>query len=186
MPRIDRRRGGGGFSGSFGNDPDSQLAAITRDQWQHFLDIYRPVEQDVLRTAMSTDFSAQGDLAGVNAAKSVTASAGTAARNISRSGATLTTEESSAIDRRRDLSLSKAVGRAENSTRRALSNTRANLLAQLVGIGRGVSTTAMSGLQSVADMAAQREVLNQQQRAQATSTNLSAAASAAAILIAVL
>jgi len=172
--------GGGG-----GGDPDQVLAGITRDQWQHFLDTYKPVEDDVLSTVLSTDFSAQGDKAGDTARQSVTAAAGMAERNISRTGATLTGEERSAISRRRDLSLAKASSQAENVTRRGLSESRTNLIAQLVGIGRGVAQTATAGSQSVADLAAQRESVYQSQRTQAHNTNMAAGASLAALLFAI-
>lgn len=168
-----------------GGSPDDTAARVTRDQWQHFLDTYRPVEEDVLRTAQNNDFTAQGDEAGQTARAGVNASAGAAARNISRSGGSLTTEEQGALGRRRNLTLAKSAGRAENTTRRTLSDTRTNLLAGLVGVGRGVSNTAMSGLSSAADAAAQREMAYKQQRAAATSSNISTAASAAALLLAI-
>ncbi len=183
---FDGNRDGLTRSTTTGGTPDSIAAGITRDQWQHFLDTYRPVEDDILRTALSTDFSAQGDEAGATAGRSVAAAAGAAERNISRSGAQLTGEERSAIGRRRSLSVSKAVGRAENTTRRGLADTRTNLIAQLVGIGRGVAQTAAAGSQSVADQAAQRESLFQSQRSRTSQGNLSTAASAAALLIAVI
>ncbi len=172
-------------SGSGGGTPDQIAAGITRDQWQHFLDTYKPVEDDILATALSTDFSAQGDEAGATAGRSIAASAGAAERNISRSGASLTGEERAAISRRRGLSKSKAVGRAENTTRRGLADSRTNLIAQLVGIGRGVAQTASAGSQSVADMAAARDSLWQSQKSQTKANNLSTAASAAALIISV-
>ena len=159
-------------------------AGVTRAQWQHFLDFYRPIEDEVLRQAMQTDFSAEGDAAGVTAAAGVNSASGTLARNLSRSGATLTGEERAAVMRRTGSTLARAVGQAENTTRRGLSDSRTNLLASVVGIGRGVANTATSGLQSVADMGAQREVSYRQQRSSAHSTNLSAAATAASLLIA--
>ena len=170
-------------SNTGGGSPDATAARVTRDQWQHFLDTYRPVEEDVLRSAMNNDFSAQGDEAGQTARAGVNASAGTAARNISRTGGSLTTEEQGALGRRQNLTLAKSAGRAENTTRRTLSDTRTNLLAGIVGIGNGVSNTAMSGLSSAADAAAQREMAYKQQRAATTSSNISMAASVASLLI---
>lgn len=156
---------------------------ITRSQWQNFLDTYRPVEEEVLRTAINTDFSAEGDRAGQTAAQGVESSRGTLARNISRSGASLSSEERAALGRRTGTTLTKAVSQAENTSRRGLSEARTSLLRNIVNIGRGVANTASSGINSVADMAAQRESLYQQQRAQASSTNLSAAATAASLLV---
>lgn len=168
-----------------GGSPDQIAANITRSQWQHFLDTYRPVENEVLQSAMQTDFSKEGDEAGATAAAGVNAASGTLQRNLSRSGASLTGEERTAIGRRTNLSLAKAAGRAENTTRRGLSESRTDLLKGITSIGRGVATTAMQGTQSVADLAAQREANYQQQRSAASSSNLSMAASAAALLIAI-
>lgn len=168
-----------------GGTPDQIAANITRDQWQHFLTTYKPIEDQVLQRAMQTDFSSEGDEAGATARAGIQASKGTLARNMSRLGSNLTGEERSAIGRRTDLSLTKAVGQAENTTRRGLSDTRTNLLAGLVGIGRGVAQTASGAAQSVADMAAQREMQYKQQKAAATSSTISAAASAAALIIAI-
>jgi len=165
--------------------PDQISAGITRSQWQHFLDTYRPVEDEVLRSAMQTDFQREGDEAGATAIAGINASRGTLQRNLSRSGQSLNAEESAAIGRRTNLSLAKSAARAENTTRRGLSDSRTNLLQGIVNIGRGVASTAQAGTQSVADMAAQRDALYRQQRAQQQSTNLSAAASAAALLLAI-
>ena len=159
-------------------------AGVTRAQWQHFLDTYRPVEQELMARVMDNDFSQEGDAAGVTAGAAVQASRGTLSRNLRRSGASLTAEEQAAIRRREGSTLARSVARAENTTRRGLSDSRTNTLRQLVGIGRGVANTASGGLNSAADMAAQRQALYQQQKAQASSTNLSAAASAASLLIA--
>lgn len=182
---ADVRDGGLGtrVNTAVANDPDSIMAGITRDQWQHFLDTYRPVEQEVLASAMSTDFSAQGDEAGQTAKQSVAAAAGTAERNLSRAGVSLTAEERSAVGRRSDLASTRATGQAENITRRTLSDTRTNLLANLVGIGRGVAQTSTAGLNSAANLAGQREQLHQQQKTSTQNSNMSMAASAAMLMI---
>jgi len=165
------------------NSPDITAARVTRGQWAHFQDTYRGVEDEVIKAAMNTDFSAQGDEASATARASVNASAGTAARNISRSGGSLTAEEQGALNRRKDMTLAKSAGRAENTTRRTLSDTRTNLLAGIVGIGNGVSNTAMSGLSSAADAAAQRDLAYKQGKTATSNANMSMAASAAMLLI---
>jgi hypothetical protein len=163
----------------------STAAGITRSEWQHFLDFYRPLEDQVLDRAMQTDFTKEGNVAGQTARAGVQASSGILERNVSRSGATLTAEERSAIGRRKNISLATSAARAENTTRRGLSDSRTDLLQKVVGIGRGVANTASAGLNSVADMAAQREAEYQQGKANATSTNMSAAATAAGLLFAI-
>jgi len=164
-------------------DVDSKAAAVTRDQWQHFLDFYRPMEEKVLESAMQTDFTTEGDEAGRTAASSVNASKGSLARSLSRSGVSLTAEERTAVQRRQQNTLTRSVARAENTTRRGLKDSRANLLAGIVGVGRGVSTTAMSGMQSVADMAAQRQASNDALKQAQQSSNAQTGATVASAII---
>lgn len=169
---------------SISNNPDRTAAAITRAQWQHFLDIYRPVEEEALAKAMQTDFTREGDEAGQLARTAVQRSTGMLERNLRRSGATLSSEERSALRRRQNLSVSRAAAQAENTTRRGMSESRQRLLQGLVGIGRGVAQTASGGINAAADMAAGRQAEYMAQKAQARNTNLSAAASIASLIIA--
>lgn len=162
---------------------DAQNAAITRDQWAHFKEFYRPIEQEALRKAQQTDFTKEGDEAGATARAGATASKGSLARSLSRSGATLTAEEKSAVDRRHSSSLTKSVARAENTTRRGLSDSRTNLLASLVGIGRGVANTATRGLNTANDLAAAREAEINRQEAQNQATRTQTGATIAGAII---
>lgn len=165
------------------HDPDAKMAQITREQWQHFLDTYRPVETEVLESAMSTDFSQQGDEAGQLVSQSLSAAAGTLSRNLRRTGTAVSADDRKALARRAELAKTRGVARAENTTRRTLSDSRTNILAQLVGVGRGVSQTASMGMNAAAGMQAQREALGIQHRAQAKNQNMSMAASAAMLLM---
>jgi hypothetical protein len=176
--------GGGSNEGSRRRQAlESRSAQLTRSQWQHFLDVYRPVEQDLLRQAMQTDFSKEGDEAGQMAAASLRSSQGTLSRNLSRVGASMTPEEAAAVRRRANLSMGRATAGAENTARRTLSDTRTNLLRGIVGIGRGVATSATGGIQNAADNAAQQEMALAQGRQNAQNTTLAAGASLAAALI---
>lgn len=158
-------------------------AEVTRAQWQHFLDVYRPLETEVLQRAMQTDFTAEGDRAGVQAAAGLASSAGSYERNLRRAGVALSAEERNALARRRSTSRTRAVAGAENLARRGLKEQRTNLLADMVGIGRGVAQTATSGLNTIADLEAQRAVFNEQGRTAAHNQNVGMAASAAAFAI---
>lgn len=181
---LIKKAGTDAFKSVASSDPDRLAAQVTREQWQHFLDQYRPVETQVLEEAMSNDYSAQGDAAGQNVAASLASAAGTAERNASRAGVRLTAEDRQALGRRRQLGMTRAVGRAENTTRRTLRDNRNNLLAGLVGIGRGVAETASGGLNSAADIAAQRKLGDMQRSQAATSTNMSMAGMAMMMMIA--
>ena len=170
---------------SGGNYRATDAASLTRAQWQYFLDFYRPMEQETIREAMRTDFSKEGDQAGLTAAAGVRAGEGILQRNLSRRGAQLTAEEQAALSRRTGSTLAKATARAENTTRRGLSDSRTNLLRGAVEIGRGVANTASFGLNAAADMAAQREMAYQQQKSAASSFNISTAASLAGLAFAI-
>ena len=89
----------------------------------------------------------------------------------------------SALGRRQSLSRTRGQAGAENLTRRTLSTQRTDMLADIVGIGRGVARTASGGMNTVADLEAQRAVYNEQAKAARHSQNLSMAASAAALAI---
>lgn len=158
-------------------------AGVTRAQWQHFLNVYKPLEDQVLQRAMQTDFTAEGDQAGTTAVAGLASAAGTYERNLRRSGARLTSEERAALDRRQSLSRTRGVAGAENLTRRTLSTQRTDLLADMVGIGRGVARSASGGLNAVADLEAQRAVAREQAKTAGTQQLLSSAAMAAAFFI---
>ncbi len=168
------------------SDPDARAAAVTRDQWQNFLNFYKPIETAVINKAMQTDFTAEGDTAGATAAAGSRAAEGTLSRNLSRSGSSLTAEERRAVARRQESSLTKAIGRAENITRRGLRDSRQALLRNIVNIGTGVSRTALAGIQGVADLAAQREAAYQQGQTAAHNANVNMGVTAAATLIAMM
>lgn len=163
---------------------EARQAAITRDQWQNFIDVYRPVEQDLLERAMQTDFSKEGDEAGQDAAVAAQSSKGMLARNLSRMGSKMTPEQAEAVRRRAQLGETKSVAKAENTTRRTLYDTRGNLLAGLVQVGRGVATGAMGGLNSAANNAARTEMMLNQGAAAAQNQNMSMAASGLAFFLA--
>lgn len=162
---------------------ENTSANITRSQWNNFLDVYRPVEEDILKRAMQTDFSKEGDEAGQDAAAGVRSSQGMLARNLSRMGTSMTPEQAAAVRRRSNLNMGRAVGQAENTTRRTMSDTRGNLLAGLVGVGRQVATGAAGGINSAANNAASTEMMLNQGKANAQNTNTASAAALAGALI---
>jgi hypothetical protein len=176
--------GGGSNEGSIRRQElEGKAAAITRSQWDHFLEVYRPVEEDILKRAMQTDFSKEGDEAGQDAAAGVRSSQGMLARNMSRLGTSMTPEQAAAVRRRANLNMGRAVGQAENTTRRTMSDTRGNLLAGLVGVGRQVATGSVAGINQAANNAASTEMMLNQGKANAQNTNLASASALAAALI---
>jgi len=178
------RRGSDTGAGYDVTSPEDKLAIITRDQWQNFLDFYRPIEDEVLKSAMQTDFTSEGDKAGATAASGVNASRGSLARTLSRAGTSLNAEEKSAVNRRHSVALTRSVAQAENTTRRGMSDSRTNLLAGMVGVGRGVSASATSGLNTAAGLETARNMSLTNKRNAAKSTNAQGAATLAAAIIA--
>src|SRR5210317_816541 len=157
----------------------STAESITRANWNHFLNLYAPLEKEMLQKAMQTDFTTEGNVAGQQARTQLSSAAGSYERNLSRSGLKLSPEERVALNRRRELSGSRAQAGAENTVRRTLSDQRQNMLTQLTGIGRGVANATDSSMQSLANTAANREMANRQMKDQRTMAALSTAATMA-------
>ena len=157
---------------------ENRQASITRDQWQNFLDVYRPVEEELLRKATQTDFSAEGDEAGQDARAGAAAGRGMLARNLSRLGTRMTPEQAEAVRRRSQLAESKGVAGAENTTRRNLYDSRNNLLAGLVSVGQQAARGASAGFNAAANNAAGQEMALEQGKAAARNTNMAMGASA--------
>lgn len=162
---------------------ENTQAAITRSQWQNFLQNYRPVEEDLIARAMQTDFSAEGDEAGQTARVAAATGRGMLARNMSRLGTRMTAEQADAVRRRSQLGESKAVAGAENATRRTLYDSRGNLLAGLVNVGRQAASGVQAGYGAMANNAASTEMMLNQGAAAANSTNMSMAMSLASLMI---
>jgi len=164
--------------------PEQGQAALTRAQWDYFKEFYRPLEEQVLAEAMRTNFSEEADTAGGLASAASRTARGTLARNIRRStGGSLSAEERRAVDRRSSIARTSDVARAENTTRRSLADSRQSMLADAIGIGRGVQQTASSGLASAANMATSRELQYQQQQAAYQNQMMQGLGSAAALAI---
>lgn len=162
------------------------IADVTRQEWQRFLEFYRPLEEEVLAKATQTDFTTEGNIASETAANSIKASQGTLARRLRSQGVELSADERAALNRRVGTTLTRSRARAENTTRRNLSDERTNILADIVGIGRGVAQSARGGLNTAADMEAQRNQAYAIDKAQYQGQLLSGLGTAASLAIAFL
>lgn len=162
---------------------EGKQAEITRAQWQQFQQLYAPLQKDLIAKAMQTDFSVEGDQAGMDAAASAQAARGTLARNMSRLGTRMTAEQAEAVRRRSQLGLTKGVAQAENTTRRGLYDSRGNLLAGITALGQGHATGAMSGFNAAANNAASQEMALNAGAAAAHNTNVGMGMSALALLM---
>lgn len=164
--------------------PDAKAAAITRQQWDHFRQFYGPLETRAIREAMRTDFSAEADEASLGVRAASAAGQGMTARSVRRArGSGLTAEERQAVERRRAIQMTSSSANVENRTRRDLSESRQQLLANIVGIGRGVQQTASSGLAGAANLATQRQMQYDAQRSAYRQSQMATLGSAAALLL---
>lgn len=147
-------------------DPSEISSQVTRAQWQDYQERYVPRELEALGIATDMDFTEEGDRAGATAARQQSLAAGAFTRQLGRQNVQLTDAQKAGLSRRRMFGQSQAVAGAENVTRRGLKDRNVNALADMVAIGRGIQNTAAGGLQSAANMQAQRDEAGRQMKAQ--------------------
>ena len=147
-------------------DPDRVAAAVSRQEFQHYLDTYKPIEIDTLKEAQRTDFKEEGDRASNTFSRQIALSDAAFNRNLSRTNTTLTAEEQTGLDRRRSISRTADRAGTENVTRRNLSTRNINTLGEMLAVGRGIQNSAAGGLGNAAQMQGQRDAANSQMKSQ--------------------
>lgn len=162
---------------------DEALAQITRDDFANFEEVFAPLEKQVLDIAINRDFSKEGDEAGVRAKEGLAASSRAFERTLSRQNVGLTAEQRKGLARRTDLAKARSSAGAENVTRRGLEKRNINLLANLINIGRGIATSATSGLNTAAGLAQSRKLANDAASTAATNQIIGGIGTIAAFLI---
>ena len=147
---------------------DAVAAAVTRDQWNHYLKQFAPLEEQLVGEINDNSLvlGAARDSAKQNAVAEQSFN-----RDMSRFGVNTTGVQAKQMARMRSL------GDAANNTY-AINNARLDqrdrniaLGGDLMQIGRGVAGQGISGLGDVAGMAAQRNAANAQAKAQASAQN---------------
>lgn len=138
---------------------NSQLADMTLESWQDIQDRILPIENDLVARALSdgeTEADRAGDLATAGGARA----SETFARDLGRSGSSLSADENEAITRRRSLSTALNASGAENNSRRNHREDSTAMLSNLVGLNRQVHNSALGGLNAAAGAQSARQNAN--------------------------
>jgi hypothetical protein len=137
------------------SDPDATYAQMTRDDYNRYVQDYRPFEEKLLNQAQ-TDTTLI-DSARENSEIASGLMTGVVARNAERYGTNLTPaqlqEQARSLDRANTLGAAQSI----NDARIAQKETNQAAIADLVNIGQGVNRSSLSQMQGAAQSATQRK-----------------------------
>ena len=150
---------------------DKVAAAVTRDQWNHYLKQFGPLEEQLVSEINDNSLvtGAARDSAKQNAVAEQSFN-----RDMSRFGVNTTGVQAKQMARMRSLGDAANNTFAINNARLEQRDRNIALGGDLMQIGRGVAGQGISGLGDVAGMAAQRNAANAQAKAQASAQRNSA------------
>ena len=145
---------------------DRTAAAVTRDQWSHYLRQFGPLEEQLVGEVNDQSMvrSAARDATKQNAIAEQSFD-----RDVSRYGVNMTGVQAKQMDRMRSLGDTSNNTFAINNARLEQRDRNIALGGDLMQVGRGVAGQGISGLGDVAGMSAQRNAANAQAKAQASS-----------------
>lgn len=136
-------------------DPDKTYAQMTRDDYNRYVQDYRPFEEKLLQQAQ-TDTTLI-DSARENSEIAQGLMTGVVARNAERYGTNLTPaqlqEQARSLDRANTLGAAQSI----NDARIAQKEVNQAAIADLVNIGQGVNRSSLSQMQGAAQAATQRK-----------------------------
>jgi hypothetical protein len=136
-------------------DPDKTYAQMTRDDYNRYVQEYRPFEEKLLEQAQ-TDTTLI-DSAKENSEIAQGLMSGVVARNAARYGTNLTPmqlqEQARSLDRANTLGAAQSI----NDARIAQKEVNQAAIADLVNIGQGVNRSSLSQMQGAAQSATQRK-----------------------------
>lgn len=132
-------------------DANALQAQIARDQWNRYKDIYSPLESEVVGLARDAGGRAEYEQAAGDAAATVNTQFGLARDRLSRTPG-LDPSTPAFAKGMLDLDLAQAASGAtqQNAARRAVKDSAWNKKVSALGLGKGLDTTAASGLASAA------------------------------------
>ena len=161
---------------------DQMMANITREQWADFQTTFVPIENELIAEVQSNDAinTDAGEAVRLTGAAFDSASQ-VQSRALERSRRSLDPDQKRAMERRMSLRRAAAMAGAANATRRSGRDRRLGQLADLVGMGRGISSNAMQGISDVATMENNRNQANANARQQHRAGQLSGLAAGAAM-----
>lgn len=144
---------------------DQIAAAVTRDQWNHYLRQFGPLEEQLVGEINDNSLvvGAARDSAKQNAIAEESFN-----RDMSRYGVNITGVQAKQMARMRSLGDAANNTFAINNARLEQRDRNIALGGDLMQIGRGVAGQGISGLSDAAGMAAQRNAANAQAKAQAS------------------
>ena len=151
---------------------DATLAAITRDQWNHYLQQFAPLENELVGDVNSRDLVTK---AAKTAATQTRVGDASLDRSISRYGLNMTGVQRAQLERQQAIGNATNTAQAVNTARVDQRDRNLSLAANLMQQGRGVSSSAISGLGDAANSEAQRNAHNAQAKAQAKAQQTSTA-----------
>lgn len=130
------------------SDPEQAFANMSRDQYLDFVGNFSDYENTLIdRSRSDTSII---DAASEDAASSARIAGEVTARNAERYGSALTPVQQQEIERGIGRSTALGVSQAKGDARLAQEDANTSLMARLIDIGQGVSSSGQSGLLSAA------------------------------------
>lgn len=177
--------GGGHMNGQLINEkwakqnPDKAQGKLIEAQWQDFLKRYAPIEQELLGRLQNFDFTQEARDAGGQVAGAFDRQAGGLDRNLSRFGLSADAAQQGASQDTLERNRALGIAGAENMTRRGMRDRNLELMNIMAGHGKGIASSALSGMGQAGAMAAQRKQIGDQAAAANTQSMIGGAASGA-------
>lgn len=165
------------------NDPMNAQGALTRAQWDDYLARYAPLEDQLIRFVTS-DSSKEVEQAGQYAALGSAAAQGALTRDTERRGLVVTPEQAAAAANQSKLQGALDMVGAKNTATRTIADRNFAIQGNLVGMGRGVATTASESLTGAAGLSASREAANNAAAAAGKAQNMQSVGTLAGLGIA--
>lgn len=160
---------------------DQIQADITRAQWEDFQERYIPVENDLLALASTSSANAAADDSGNYMERAFANTTGQLGRQNQGLGAPVSARTQAAMDRQTDVAKASGIATAENLTRRAVDERNLNLMGDIIGIGKGINSSASNMANQAGGLATQRKLANDQISSQNQQSALSGALGGAAM-----
>lgn len=146
---------------------DKLNAGLESAQYNEYLGTYVPFENQALKEAQDPNFfNKEIDQAAQGAQQSSDSAAATTTRDLGRYGLTLTPDQQTELNRIRKFGATTDVVNATNTTRDAAADQRLGLQETLAGVGQQQAAGAGAVLGQSASQAAQRNITNDQIKAQ--------------------
>ncbi len=157
-----------------GFNPSEAQAQVTAGQDEIARTQFEPIE-DRLIDKVSSSTEPDVKRAGNITRQQFINSRQTFARDLTRRGLSLTTAQQDSIARRRAITETKGIATTKNLTRRGLDDRNRNLLGSLAGLGKGIASSASSGLNTAANAQSSREATGRSLKQQAQASKVGGA-----------